>query len=197
MAKVLSKVHTLRYSCHVCGFWARNVTEGGRKFLDEHHDIVESVERLQLNISHVVDDLPYPRDPFYDAVRALSQAGPRVIIQVKDQIPSSLEPLVGTCDFLFDGSGGRGVLANWWPRTSYASGHQGHKTLVSCGYAGGLNPANLDEQIRLMAEAAEGRPVWIDVESGVRTDEVLDLDKVRDFLKAASPHVMDEHRQNP
>lgn len=78
--------------------------------------------------------------------------------------------------FLHDASAGHGIATERWlpPIGEY------------CGYAGGLRPETLQESLELLATATEDTPIWIDMQSGVRTDERLDLDKVRQVLKISS-----------
>lgn len=68
--------------------------------------------------------------------------------------------------WLNDASGGRGLSPTKWPE------YPGR--LV--GYAGGLGPHNVRQEIE--AIDADG-PYWIDMESGVRTNNVFDLAKCR------------------
>jgi len=70
--------------------------------------------------------------------------------------------------YLFDKSGGRGMVPPNWPE------HPGGDQLV--GYAGGLGPHNVREQLLRMRPAG---PYWIDMEGKVRDEkDRLDLDKV-------------------
>lgn len=52
-----------------------------------------------------------------------------------------------------------------------------------CGFAGGLGPDNTSAVLPELLRT--GRRLWIDMESGVRTDNNLDLAKVRRVLEAA------------
>lgn len=63
---------------------------------------------------------------------------------------------------LFDASGGRGVKRKDWPK------HMGDWV---CGYAGGLGPDNLREELPRIAAAAGNHDYWIDMESSLRDDE--------------------------
>lgn len=63
---------------------------------------------------------------------------------------------------LFDGSGGRGILADSWPAPLGE---------ILCGYAGGLGPENLAAQLPLIMSAASGRPFWIDMEGKLRDQD--------------------------
>ena len=40
---------------------------------------------------------------------------------------------------------------------------------VLCGYAGGISPSTIDQVCESLVTAAEGKRVWIDMESGLRT----------------------------
>lgn len=82
--------------------------------------------------------------------------------------------------FLYDGSGGRGVLPGEWQEVV-----PNHFT----GYAGGLNPDNLEESLVNINKAAGDNQIWIDTETGVRTDGKLDLKKVVKFLEISSKYV--------
>jgi phosphoribosylanthranilate isomerase len=82
--------------------------------------------------------------------------------------------------FLYDGSGGRGVLPENW---------QGVVPNHFTGYAGGLNPDNLEEALININKAVGDNEIWIDTETGVRTDDKLDLEKVVKFLEIAKKYV--------
>jgi len=77
---------------------------------------------------------------------------------------------------LYDISGGKGILPTTWPKPF---------SNVRTGYAGGLNPDNLKEQLAKIASVVGDNSVSIDMESGVRTNNEFDLDKVRRCLQIA------------
>ena len=85
-----------------------------------------------------------------------------------------------TCSALFDLSHGDGVLPEHWPELL---------SNVNYGYAGGLGPHNLEEQIGLIEQRAGDNTVWIDMETHVRTNEKFDLVKVRQCLEIAQLHI--------
>ena len=66
---------------------------------------------------------------------------------------------------LYDVSAGRGLVPESFPK------HPGYMV----GFAGGINPDNVEEYLKNINCNAD---YWIDMESGVRTDNKLDLDKV-------------------
>lgn len=84
---------------------------------------------------------------------------------------------------LFDTSGGAGVLPASWPKPT---------SKFWCGYAGGLGPLNVVEQIERIEGICE-QPYWIDMERRVRSenDSKLDLQAVRLVLQAAKPYIWD------
>jgi phosphoribosylanthranilate isomerase len=53
---------------------------------------------------------------------------------------------------------------------------------VHLGFAGGINPDNVIDKMDEITSLPVGR-FWIDMESGVRTDDRFDLDKVEDVCK--------------
>ena len=55
------------------------------------------------------------------------------------------------------------------------------------GYAGGFNPDNVAEKLTYLYEQKEVGDFWIDMESGVRTDDWFDLDKVCRVLEICQP----------
>ncbi len=82
--------------------------------------------------------------------------------------------------FLFDGSGGWGKTPEEWRAA------QGR----NCGYAGGLNPENLEAAIPQIKAAAGDARVYLDLESGARdADNRFDLAKVERILEIVAPHI--------
>lgn len=73
---------------------------------------------------------------------------------------------------LFDQSRGTGILPVEWPE---------QHTFLDFGNAGGLGPDNIEREVSKM-EKMYTKPYWIDMENNVRTNDKLDLDKVRIVL---------------
>lgn len=105
------------------------------------------------------------------------------------------------CVPFYDTSHGGGILPDRWPRPEYdfivSNGLQ-------VGFAGGLGPENLAEQIKLIAKAAGKNKFWIDMETRVRSRgrtiqclsadvrseyDIFDLEKVRAALDICAPFV--------
>ena len=72
-------------------------------------------------------------------------------------------------DVLYDSSGGRG--------TEIKSIQEPYLDVYT-GYSGGLNPENVESICEKLTNFSNDATVWIDMESGVRTDDIFDLEKV-------------------
>ena len=83
---------------------------------------------------------------------------------------------------LWDQSGGDGRFITYFPTS----------TVVKVGYAGGIDPDNVVDLLsRILPDHTYAdQEIWIDMESGVRTDNKLDLGKVRRVLELAAPFVV-------
>lgn len=79
---------------------------------------------------------------------------------------------------LFDASCGCGKSSATWPRRPLGT---------RFGWAGGIGPDNVDEVISELhcadMSVMHDSHAWIDMESGVRTNDVFDLEKVRRVLE--------------
>ena len=167
---------------HLCGRYARAVNSGDyAKISDELVATCCRFDRIQVNL------------PGYDyaamARFSTEWTGRPVIVQHRDGFAG--KPPRPELHYLHDRSGGRGVeeTAHWpkpWPD-------------VRCGYAGGVGPRNIELAVQLVRTLHATRTPglseteasvaayaglgsggsWIDMESGVRTNDRLDLDKVR------------------
>jgi phosphoribosylanthranilate isomerase len=84
---------------------------------------------------------------------------------------------------LFDESAGRGISPDSWDAP--LPGH-------FCGYAGGMNPDNVEANIKMIEKVAAGHTTWIDMESGVRTNDRFDLGKMRKVLEVTKPYIAPE-----
>lgn len=81
---------------------------------------------------------------------------------------------------LFDVSGGIGVVPESWPKPFKD---------VYCGYAGGLGPTTIVEQLKRIEQVVGDCEIWIDMETRIRSenDAVFDLGKVVECIELALP----------
>ena len=70
---------------------------------------------------------------------------------------------------LYDKSGGTGKLGEYV---------RPHPSIFS-GYAGGYNPDNIMEEMKKLEQIVGDKEIWIDMESGIRTNNEFDLDKCK------------------
>ncbi|MHB8564640.1 MAG: hypothetical protein ACYDDA_11995, partial [Acidiferrobacteraceae bacterium] len=79
---------------------------------------------------------------------------------------------------LWDASGGRGQARDHWPPPV---------PQFITGYAGGLGPQNIAQELPRIAAAADGHPYWIDMEGALRvpsgSSDRMDLDKAVAVLR--------------
>lgn len=157
LEKVAELLETdMRFSAHLCGGHSRALIENSDD--PKLHWLMRPepgrFRRIQVNTADQV--------PIGGLTRWAEERRARLILQCRVAFPGDAR-----CDWLFDRSGGTGQLPPaGWPATEAES------PLV--GYAGGLGPDNVIEQLPLMTQ---GTPYWIDMESGIRTAERFDLEK--------------------
>jgi len=153
-------------------------------FIENKPGILETMKgfrRIQLNLEFGDVDGKY--DPKKLIAQIKTHPDFEFVIQYTEKRRDLLATLrqIPNHAILFDGSAGRGVSPQQWPAP--LAGH-------FCGYAGGLRPENVLENIEKIAQVAGDYETWIDMESGVRTDDRFDLAKVRQVLSLASRWVM-------
>jgi hypothetical protein len=177
----------MNLSLHMCGRWVREMLMGKECPLSA--SITDWFQRIQLNFH--AEKTPCDVDPFLDALNRLG-IGHQYIFQIdgnggnehyvaaRDRAAQIKRP----CDLvpLFDISGGAGILPESWPAPTGPGYH---------GYAGGLGPHNLEEQIPLILKAAGTNRIWIDMETHVRSayDRQFDLKRVERCLEIAKPFI--------
>jgi hypothetical protein len=147
----------LKMAAHLCGDYSRNVMAGAK--VDIPVDLYY-FSRIQINSA----------TPDARRINTFRKGW-----GVKNAIAQHREgPFPkGEVDWLFDKSGGTGATPDAWPQ------HPGQGQFV--GYAGGINPENVLDVIG--AIDADGQ-YWIDMESGVRTNNVFDLQLCRQVCEA-------------
>jgi hypothetical protein len=179
----VAKDGALSLSAHLCGRYARAALAADWSWQRAMGDLAWAFGRVQINCGN------NPEPPIGPMVREWPTTQ-RVIVQCSNKNEQWVEGAIedgARFDVLYDNSGGRGMSAHGWPRAV-------ERTL--CGYAGGLGPENVADELPCIAEAAGGRAFWIDMESKVRSSDntVFDLAKVRHVLKTVKPFYVSESR---
>lgn len=159
------------FAWHLCGEFSRTAMANS----DEWQAFTP--DRVQLN--------GFPTRPFRVHELAVRFPDTEFILQVRKAIHHNVARAcalgsLGNVVALNDVSGGTGVAAEIEPI-------EGMRT----GYGGGIGPDNVVETIeKILAKTKDD--FWIDMESGVRTDDRFDLEKVRYVLKLAAPYIAAE-----
>ena len=160
----------LHLSCHACGKVAYEALNNNWEPLRElTQGSLDIFSRCQLNIAkrQPTENTPKLRPP---------QELGEVIIQQKNadnlKVFNCIEDK-RNISVILDASGGHGVDTPI--EIMKMDG-------VKVGYAGGMNPDNVYRKLRQLF-ASDCGDFWIDMESGVRTDDVFDLDKVEKVLR--------------
>ena len=162
----------LRLSAHLCGSIARHVLHtGGFSSTGDFSEIIDMFSRVQLNVSNY--DEPESISPYI-----LPSPLQEIIIQQAFNHNTFILCRIASGDcisILLDESGGKGI-ENPFCMPSYLHN-------VHVGFAGGINPDNVVAKIQEITSLPSVNRFWIDMESGVRTDDRFDLDKVEDVCK--------------
>jgi phosphoribosylanthranilate isomerase len=137
-------------------------------------------KRIQLNLKFGEVEGKYDPDELVKRVRDNPQW--QFIVQYGKEKKGLLPLFRGIQNHavLFDESAGRGISPDSWDAP--LPGH-------FCGYAGGLRPDNVVANLETIAKVAPNYETWIDMETGVRTDDKFDLAKVRKVLELSKPYV--------
>lgn len=179
---LLTKLYPMQLSMHLCGRWVRSVCAGdGEIFKDWIVAYFDMFDRIQLNFHGQLHHTYNTR--FFSGLKALSKS---IIFQMDDvnnPLYHQAKDWGVNCSPLYDISGGAGIVSEYYPkpRSEYD------------GYAGGLSPSNLKEQLEKLSGIVGKHKIWIDAETHLRSDDdkQFDLDKVRAFLEIARPYVVE------
>lgn len=144
-----------RIAVHVCGEAVDHLLAGDQRLID----LLQPFHRVQLNLRQRRDTAMQLRFllqalPHWDFITQSNAANAGLWQAVRD-LPGH--------QILFDSSGGCGKLPQVWPDAPQGA----DAPLV--GYAGGLGPDNLRQQLPAIARAAGGRPFWVDMETRLRS----------------------------
>lgn len=181
----------LNISLHLCGSAAHDAAMGRWDKVDDFlFESLDIFKRVQLNISNRKDNPEYCHIPLI--------IGQELIVQQNngDDMPVyeatikkwSKPPFVhrDTISVLLDASGGQGIDT---PLKVLSSSGK-------VGYAGGFNPDNVAEKLSFLLQNVRIGEFWIDMESGVRTDDWFDTDKVRRVLGICQEVIRDLGMEN-
>lgn len=160
----------VRTALHICGRAVNSFVDGDA----DVRALAARFGRVQINFN-------LARAPF--AVADLDEAISSVVHPVITQhFPSNADVsrLVTAPNHhvLFDASGGNGRRGDGWPERVAGK---------YMGYAGGFGPETIEIDVMEAELHSAGRDYWIDMESRIRTDGLLDLRKCETVLSLVEP----------
>jgi hypothetical protein len=167
----------MNLAAHLCGGYTREMLKGNGHFFVLHPWQSEQFGRVQLNFGGRPQDKPHGGFALLlEWLRKWDRGTRQWIFQI-DGVNNDLFTLsqFDGRDIdrvpLYDLSHGRGVVAGRWPRAI---------DWIYQGYAGGLGPQNIESELSRIAESAGESRFWVDMETGVRSEDgtALDLAKV-------------------
>lgn len=162
-------------AAHFCGQLTRDTLGGDDKWF---RSLPAEYDRVQINgfqTNRFVEELVGR----FDVEWILQCRSEAMVDQAGELVSWLTQSDACRVSALWDCSGGRGIRAELWPTAPPG---------LRLGYAGGITPANVRQVLGALGGFAHA--YWIDMESGVRTDDRLDLLKVRQVLEAARPFVL-------
>ena len=177
--KLASEPHddVLKLAGHLCGARCQQVLDGDASFVSELDTLGFGRVQINATVANKVLVEPSNLETYAANIRTVMAAVPKVefIFQLNDETRGIWEAIVGTSthppanvSVLFDASCGLGVIASEYQSPLV------HPVEIPCGYAGGIGPSNIADVLVSVESAAQGKPVWIDMESSLR---VFVLDK--------------------
>lgn len=154
--------HPVHLSLHVCAQSLNDLLEtADSRILADLADDIAAFERVQLNF-HGNKHSSIASSNLRKNYQTWTTKNwcPEVIFQldgINNELcsPSNFDFAISG---LFDTSGGAGLLSERWAEPLHD---------IPCGWAGGLGPHNLADQLPLIASKAE-QPFWINMETHVR-----------------------------
>ena len=165
----------------MCGAWVREILLGRHEFLHELTPAVWGIfDRIQINThaqAHSYSDTGIAKLNVFPGKEFIFQYD-----NVNTELVTAAQNASVNFSALFDLSHGAGIAPSQWPNLL---------PNTRCGYAGGLSPENLADQIERIEEKAGDTPIWIDMETHVRSndDALFDLEKVARCLEIASKYI--------
>lgn len=175
----------VKVAVHLCGASAFEAIQGGPVANTLIRMVTARNGRIQLNISGAAYDTM--GDSTEVEFRKLHERWPetKFILQHSARTAKLIPALedIDNITFLHDWSGGRGLrVCSWGPPP----------TRKPYGYAGGIGPDTIKEDLASISTVTDREDLWVDMETKLRTDtpeSAFDMLKCRRVLRAASPWV--------
>ena len=161
----------LNLSMHVCGRLVKQILVNDfTEFNQGYGGLLSNFKRMQLN-THSIKHKYSTDIVFPDNIQ--------VILQLDGANSEFFNCYIDKANVvgLNDMSGGNGILPDSWEKSEMAY----------TGFAGGISPDNVVEVVKQL-ESIQDKHYWIDMETHIRTNERLDLNKCELVLKQIYQH---------
>jgi hypothetical protein len=171
----------VQLSAHLCGDYVRQAFRGYSQELEQNCPLWPYFGRTQLNTHGHQTPTNLPQ--LITLVQRFLRSGKQTIFQFDGENTNTLleVSLQTECAALFDISHGAGKSPDRWSRPF--GGY--------CGYAGGLSPDNVEDELKRIARQHGDDPAWIDAETKLfrwsDSGPVFDFREVERFAQAAKP----------
>lgn len=178
----------IRCALHVCGSDALDFIRGDMTI----GPLAERFGRVQINVK--ADGLNLAKDLDHNALERfiqmfkMGEGGGKIILQYSKSNKALCQVLRSTMgiEFLVDSSGGNGKSPDAWPMLREFPGQR-------FGFAGGLGPENVAEELERIGIASCEKPYWIDMEGKLRSaEDRFDLDACESVLDQTTQFVFDK-----
>ncbi|KAL7578301.1 hypothetical protein ACA910_012712 [Epithemia clementina (nom. ined.)] len=183
--RLLVQNKQIQAAAHLCGSRVTQVLQGDYLFVET---LVScwGFSRIQINATAVngvdVSNLAEQVPTFLSVVQKFPNT--EFIVQKNEETRPLWEGILAqgipnNLSMLVDESKGTGMAAKSWPAPPLE---------YEIGYAGGIGPSNIARVLEDVIQAGNGRLIWIDMESSLRSikneKDVFDLDKCFEVIKA-------------
>ena len=172
----------LPLSAHFCGWWAKQVLE------EQNFDLIRNLigfNRVQLNYNFNRSD-KWDIQKLFEFLETFKDV--TVILQYNKNNSSTIDALdniPSNVNFLYDASGGRGTEIKFISDPIHDS---------YTGYAGGIDIYNVKDICSMISDKQNDSIVFIDLESGARTNDEFNLNKVTLILDITNEFIINNNR---
>ncbi|MEX3984080.1 hypothetical protein AB4Y45_34565 [Paraburkholderia sp. EG287A] len=192
--------HGLPTALHLCdeAVFRSLLSTAYRQRLPLIENDLHEYDRIQVNIN--ARKRVFADDEVVNVYTSLACHGARLILQQHDGTTKAIETYLssmalgclarsafsGDVSVLLDSSCGRGIAPDTWAAPVVHAGQP-----LDTGYAGSISPENIEvvldaTQAAVRESGTAGGRYWLDMETGVRTDNRFDRAKVEQVLSAVA-----------
>lgn len=168
----------LNLSAHFCGNLVTECLNYGTNIYLQNQEFNYSFARVQLNLGGRIKEI----NSYANNLIKISKTK-KLILGGNYNYISDTSLFVKEKNILplYDESGGKGIKTTIWKKPFNEN--------IFTGYAGGLGPDNIINELNKINEVVQNNDIWIDMESNIRTDDKLDLNKCENILKLVTDYI--------